>query len=212
MTVKRNPTREVRVGNITIGGSHPVAVQSMCATRTQDVDATIAQAEAIRQAGGDVVRIAVDNPKDVEALSRIRQSTTANLVGRPAGELPAGREGGALRRQGPLQPRAPVPPREDEARAQRRSVPGGRGPRARLRHPRRGQLRQRRSRAEGANHPGDDSVGRWWSRPWSTARCSTSSASPATWCRSRTRDPRKVIEANTPLRRGPARRAAAPRA
>ena len=80
MTVKRNPTRAVRVGNITIGGGHPVAVQSMCATRTQDVDATVAQAEAIRQAGGDVVRIAVDNPKDVEALSRIRLQTSANLV------------------------------------------------------------------------------------------------------------------------------------
>jgi (E)-4-hydroxy-3-methylbut-2-enyl-diphosphate synthase len=80
MSIRRNPTREVRVGSVSIGGGHPVAVQSMCATRTQDVEATIAQAEAIRQAGGDVVRVAVDNPKDVEALSRIRQATSANLV------------------------------------------------------------------------------------------------------------------------------------
>jgi len=52
----------------------------MCATRTQDIDATVEQAEAIRQAGGDVVRVAVDNPKDAEALAEIRRQTPANLV------------------------------------------------------------------------------------------------------------------------------------
>lgn len=80
MTAKRNDTRPVRVGSVTIGAGHPVAVQSMCATRTQDVDATVEQAEAIRQAGGDVVRVAVDAPRDVEALAEIRRQTTANLV------------------------------------------------------------------------------------------------------------------------------------
>ena len=76
----RNPTRAVRVGAVTLGGGHPVAVQSMCATRTQDVDATVEQAEAIRRAGGDVVRVAVDSPKDVDALAEIRRQTSANLV------------------------------------------------------------------------------------------------------------------------------------
>ena len=57
-----------------------MAVQSMCATRTQDVDATVEQAEAIRKAGGDVVRVAVDSVKDVDALGEIRRQTTANLV------------------------------------------------------------------------------------------------------------------------------------
>jgi (E)-4-hydroxy-3-methylbut-2-enyl-diphosphate synthase len=80
MSAARNPTRAVRVGSVTIGGGHPVAVQSMCATRTQDVDATVEQAEAIRKAGGDVVRIAVDSPKDVEALREVRRQTRANLV------------------------------------------------------------------------------------------------------------------------------------
>jgi (E)-4-hydroxy-3-methylbut-2-enyl-diphosphate synthase len=78
--VKRNPTRPVRVGTVTLGGGHAVAVQSMCATRTQDVDATVEQAEAIRAAGGDLVRVAVDAPKDVEALAEIRRQTSANLV------------------------------------------------------------------------------------------------------------------------------------
>jgi (E)-4-hydroxy-3-methylbut-2-enyl-diphosphate synthase len=80
MTMQRNPSRAVRVGAVTLGGGHPVAVQSMCATRTQDVDATVEQAEAIRKAGGDVVRVAVDSAKDVDALAQIRPQTTANLV------------------------------------------------------------------------------------------------------------------------------------
>lgn len=78
--MKRNPTRPVPVGTIVLGGGRPVAVQSMCATRTQDVDATVEQAEAIRAAGGDLVRVAVDSEKDVQALSEIRRQTAANLV------------------------------------------------------------------------------------------------------------------------------------
>jgi (E)-4-hydroxy-3-methylbut-2-enyl-diphosphate synthase len=78
--VKRNPTRTVAVGTVTLGGGHPVAVQSMCATRTQDIDATVEQAEAIRAAGGDLVRVAVDSAKDVDALAEIRRQTRANLV------------------------------------------------------------------------------------------------------------------------------------
>ena len=95
MTVKRNPTRAVRVGTAWLGAAHPVAVQSMCATRTQDIDATVEQAEAIRSAGGDLVRVAVDSAKDVEALAEIRRQTTRQPRGRPAGELPPGRAGGA---------------------------------------------------------------------------------------------------------------------
>ncbi|HEX7449586.1 MAG TPA: flavodoxin-dependent (E)-4-hydroxy-3-methylbut-2-enyl-diphosphate synthase, partial [Pirellulales bacterium] len=61
MNLPRNPTRPVRIGSITIGGGNPVAVQSMTATHTQDIDATVAQVEALVAAGADVVRIAVDN-------------------------------------------------------------------------------------------------------------------------------------------------------
>jgi (E)-4-hydroxy-3-methylbut-2-enyl-diphosphate synthase len=78
--MKRNSTRAVRVGRVILGADQPVAVQSMCATRTQDIDATVEQAEAIRRAGGDIVRVAVDSPKDVEALAEIRRQTPAALV------------------------------------------------------------------------------------------------------------------------------------
>jgi (E)-4-hydroxy-3-methylbut-2-enyl-diphosphate synthase len=79
LTIRRNPTRPVRIGSITIGGGHPIAVQSMTATHTQDVQATTDQVNALVAAGADVVRIAVDSRKDAEALAAIRQNTTANL-------------------------------------------------------------------------------------------------------------------------------------
>lgn len=73
-------TREIRIGNVKIGGANPIAVQSMTATRTQDVAATIRQVELLEAAGADVIRIAVDNPKDVVALAEIRAARpNANL-------------------------------------------------------------------------------------------------------------------------------------
>jgi (E)-4-hydroxy-3-methylbut-2-enyl-diphosphate synthase len=79
--VKQRTSREIRIGNIRIGGSNPIAVQSMAATRTQDIAATIRQVELLELAGADVIRIAVDNPKDVQALADIRTARpNANLV------------------------------------------------------------------------------------------------------------------------------------
>jgi (E)-4-hydroxy-3-methylbut-2-enyl-diphosphate synthase len=73
-------TRTIRIGNVLIGGSNPIAVQSMAATRTQDIAATIRQVELLEAAGADVIRIAVDNPKDVAALAEIRNARpSANL-------------------------------------------------------------------------------------------------------------------------------------
>ena len=80
MSIQRNPTRSVSIGTIVIGGGHPIAVQSMTATKTQNIDATVAQAEALRDAGAGVVRIAVDSDSDAEALAEIRKGTTANLA------------------------------------------------------------------------------------------------------------------------------------
>ena len=80
MELRRNPTRGVRIGSATIGAGHPIAVQSMTATQTQNVDATVAQIEALFAAGADVIRVAVDSTKDATALAEIRQQTKANLV------------------------------------------------------------------------------------------------------------------------------------
>jgi (E)-4-hydroxy-3-methylbut-2-enyl-diphosphate synthase len=80
MNIPRNPTRSVRIGSVTIGASNPIAVQSMTATSTRDIDATVAQANALVDAGADVVRIAVDSTADADAVVEIRRQTTANLV------------------------------------------------------------------------------------------------------------------------------------
>ncbi len=80
MNLPRNPTRAVRIGSVTIGGGEPIAVQSMTATQTQNIDATVAQINALDAAGADLVRVAVDSTKDADALAEIRRQTTANLV------------------------------------------------------------------------------------------------------------------------------------
>jgi (E)-4-hydroxy-3-methylbut-2-enyl-diphosphate synthase len=82
LRIRRNETRSVRVGSLQIGGGAPIAVQSMAATRTRDVDATVRQVELIQAAGADLVRIAVDSKADVEALAEVRErtlETRANL-------------------------------------------------------------------------------------------------------------------------------------
>lgn len=77
--IERNPTRSVRIGTVTIGAEYPIAVQSMTATQTQDIDATVAQILDLERAGADVIRIAVDSSKDAAAIAEIRQQTKANL-------------------------------------------------------------------------------------------------------------------------------------
>ncbi len=77
--IVRNPTRSVAIGSISIGSQHPIAVQSMTATRTQDIDATVRQIHDLEAAGADVVRVAIDSRRDAEALMEIRQQVSCNL-------------------------------------------------------------------------------------------------------------------------------------
>lgn len=79
-TLPRNPTRAVKIGSITIGDGNPIAVQSMTATHTQNIDATVEQINALVAAGADVVRVAVDSNKDAEALKEISTQVQANLA------------------------------------------------------------------------------------------------------------------------------------
>ena len=75
----KKSTRAVRIGSVVIGGGNSVAVQSMCATKTTDVDATVAQVKQLSEAGAAIVRIAVDNDRDVKALTEVCRQTDANL-------------------------------------------------------------------------------------------------------------------------------------
>ncbi|MDG1048676.1 MAG: (E)-4-hydroxy-3-methylbut-2-enyl-diphosphate synthase [Planctomycetota bacterium] len=66
-------TRTIRIGSLQVGGAAPIAVQSMAATRTQDITATRGQVERLQAAGADLIRVAIDSPKDAEALREIAQ-------------------------------------------------------------------------------------------------------------------------------------------
>ncbi len=72
--------RNVRIGTVEVGKDHPIAVQSMAAKRTQDIPATLRQIQLIEAAGGDIIRVAIDTARDVDALAQIRPRTKANLV------------------------------------------------------------------------------------------------------------------------------------
>jgi (E)-4-hydroxy-3-methylbut-2-enyl-diphosphate synthase len=72
-------TRTIRIRGLPVGGDAPIAVQSMAATRTQDIPATLRQVRILEAAGADLIRIAVDSAADVEALASIRGETEARL-------------------------------------------------------------------------------------------------------------------------------------
>ena len=75
----KRQTRKIRIRDLVVGGDAPIAVQSMAATRTQDVEATLRQVQLLERAGADLVRIAVDSKADVEALATIRARSQALL-------------------------------------------------------------------------------------------------------------------------------------
>jgi len=72
---KDRKTRQITIGGTKVGGDAPVVVQSMCATRTSDVDKTVAQAHQLANAGAGIVRIAMDSEKEIPALKEIRAQT-----------------------------------------------------------------------------------------------------------------------------------------
>ena len=76
----RHKTREVKVGGVVIGGSNPIAVQSMTTTDTFDVAATVKQIHALEEAGCELVRVTVPKPEDAGALSEIRKRIGIPLI------------------------------------------------------------------------------------------------------------------------------------
>src|SRR5207244_12272626 len=68
----RTHTRRVRVGQVVIGGGAPVSVQSMTTTDSRDVEATVAQIQALEAAGCEIARVAVPDKVAAAALARIK--------------------------------------------------------------------------------------------------------------------------------------------
>ena len=77
---ERNPTRSVAIGSVTIGSQYPIAVQSMTATSTTNVEETTAQVIDLVDAGADVVRIAADSKADAAAIVEVSKRTSANIA------------------------------------------------------------------------------------------------------------------------------------
>ncbi len=78
--IKRYPTKQIHVGNVAIGGDAPISVQSMTYSRTADVEATVEQINRLHFAGADIVRVAVPDYEDANALKEIREHTSLPLV------------------------------------------------------------------------------------------------------------------------------------
>ncbi|WP_251389083.1 flavodoxin-dependent (E)-4-hydroxy-3-methylbut-2-enyl-diphosphate synthase [Mediterraneibacter agrestimuris] len=76
----RNETKEVRIGNVVIGGKHPVAIQSMTNTKTEDVEATVEQILRLEAAGCEIVRCTVPTIEAAEALKEIKKRIHIPLV------------------------------------------------------------------------------------------------------------------------------------
>ena len=57
--MERKKTREIHIGDRVIGGGNPILIQSMCNTKTEDVEATVGQILKLEQAGCDIIRVAV---------------------------------------------------------------------------------------------------------------------------------------------------------
>jgi len=72
---RRKKTRLVKVGKVEIGSGRSIAIQSMAATKTQNIDATVNQIRLLTEAGADIIRVAVDSKADVVALAEIRRRT-----------------------------------------------------------------------------------------------------------------------------------------
>ncbi len=76
----RRKTREITIGDVTIGGNHPIAIQSMTNTKTQDVTATAAQILRLERAGCQIIRCTVPDMEAARALSEIKKQIHIPLV------------------------------------------------------------------------------------------------------------------------------------
>ena len=76
-------TLEVKCGGVTIGGGHPVVVQTMCNTHTDDVEATFRQCVRMAEAGAEIIRITVPGPREVESIAEVRRRLRSEGIDTP---------------------------------------------------------------------------------------------------------------------------------
>ncbi|MFA7240434.1 MAG: flavodoxin-dependent (E)-4-hydroxy-3-methylbut-2-enyl-diphosphate synthase [Sulfuricellaceae bacterium] len=78
--IPRRKSRQIKVGNVLVGGDAPVSVQTMTNTETCDIEATLAQIERAAKAGADIVRVSIPSMAAAEAFGAIKQRASAPLI------------------------------------------------------------------------------------------------------------------------------------
>ncbi|MEB3049604.1 flavodoxin-dependent (E)-4-hydroxy-3-methylbut-2-enyl-diphosphate synthase [Mycolicibacter sp. MYC123] len=76
----RRKTRQLMVGGVGVGSDHPISVQSMCTTKTHDIDATLQQIAALTTAGCNIVRVACPRQEDADALATIARKSKLPVI------------------------------------------------------------------------------------------------------------------------------------
>jgi len=78
---KRRVSVPVKIGNVTVGGNHPIVVQSMTNTDTADISGTVAQVNALHAAGSELVRVTVNNDEAARAVPEIVKQVSVPIIG-----------------------------------------------------------------------------------------------------------------------------------
>ena len=73
--MKRTETRKIMVGNVQIGGQNKVVIQSMCNTKTKNVEDTVNQILELEKAGCELIRVACLDIEDAKAIKKIKEKT-----------------------------------------------------------------------------------------------------------------------------------------
>ncbi len=78
--IRRKPTKEVKIGNLIIGGSHPVVVQEMTSTNTANIDETVKQIHNLEKHGCKLIRVAVLDTASARAIKQIKEQVNIPIV------------------------------------------------------------------------------------------------------------------------------------
>lgn len=80
MLVERRVAKEIKIGNQVIGGNHPILIQSMTNTKTEDVNSTVAQIKELEEAGCEIIRVSVPTQEAALAVKEIKKQIHIPLV------------------------------------------------------------------------------------------------------------------------------------
>ena len=80
MKITRRKTKTIKIGNVYIGGSHPIAIQSMTKIKTADIERTVRQIKELENGGCEIVRLAIKDSADAKAMRRIKQNINIPVV------------------------------------------------------------------------------------------------------------------------------------